>query len=220
MDDPHRILPSVRWVAPLVLLGLALIAAMPASAQSLCVVRTPLDDPSDIRVRSLGVGAASTTLHEGRPGFFEGTVRFVVYCGLDGELITGARIRVWATFPEAYIYDRSTGSWLLASDPASPVEVSLPTGEGDVIVRATEVNLAGGWEGYLGEARVTVSAAYDVALTGGGVAGAGSLGSGLPTASAGVWAQTPELGSLALFGAGAAGMAGYALARWRARRRG
>jgi hypothetical protein len=57
------------------------------------------------------------------------------------------------------------------------------------------------------------------ALGGGGVGslggGGGSFGGGIPANPA----QTPELGSLLLFGSGAAGMAAYGLARLRSRRR-
>jgi hypothetical protein len=52
-------------------------------------------------------------------------------------------------------------------------------------------------------------------VIGGGVGGTGGVGvGGGPNP-----ASTPELGSLVLFGTGAAGIAGYALTRWRARRR-
>ena len=54
----------------------------------------------------------------------------------------------------------------------------------------------------------------------GGVGPVGGLGGGLGSIPPGVNpAQTPELGSLVLFGAGAAGMAGYVTARWRGRKR-
>ena len=51
---------------------------------------------------------------------------------------------------------------------------------------------------------------------GGGGAGGGGAGAGVPFDPA----ATPELGSLVLFGSGAAGFAGYALTRLRAGRGG
>jgi hypothetical protein len=51
-----------------------------------------------------------------------------------------------------------------------------------------------------------------------GLGGQGDLGGGQFAPGVDP-AETPELGSLALFGSGAAGMAGYALNRLRSRRR-
>ena len=81
----------------------------------------------------------------------------------------------------------------------------------------------GVWGPLLGVAVLTLVAASPVAAQqnpGGGNPGGGNPGGGNPGGNLSVnVAATPELGSLALFGTGAAGMASYVLVRARARRR-
>jgi hypothetical protein len=176
---------------------------MPAAAASACDT-----SPAQIQVEFLGVGASNTSLVLGSDGYYTGNVLVHVYCGLDNSLITGAVVRMWTNVAGSAILDPSTNSWVDATNQASPVTINDPNGDVQVTVRTPSPGLTG-WKARIGADNVSVTQAFGQPVTG---------TDGYPTAQGGIWAQTPELDSLALFGSGALGLIGYALARRRASR--
>jgi hypothetical protein len=181
---------------------LALVSASPAAAQAAC------QDGSNVRVEFLGVGTSSSILMAQTDGtHYQGNVRVRVYCEGDGALIPNSTIQLTTntTAPGDAVFNPLTGQW---ESLANPVQVFLPTGELVVSLRTDDPNFAPGqWKAFIGSNTVTVTGAFGVPVATGGY----------PIATGGLWAQTPELSSLALFGTGAVGMAGYALTRLRAR---
>jgi hypothetical protein len=189
-NRPHALLGTALGLASL---GFV-VANSPAAAQSACF-------DGSVKVEFLGVGTSNTIIMEQIDGNYEGQVRVRVYCGADGQLIPNATVDMSTDVPN------STVNGLPATDPAA-VSLSIPSGEQLVTLRSTDPDLSG-WKAKVGTNTVTVTGAYGQSLN----------PSDYPTASGAIWAQTPELGSLALFGSGAAGMAGYVLTRLRARRK-
>jgi hypothetical protein len=184
-------------------LALAMVTASPAGAQTACTTSS-----GQVMVEFLGVGTNNTILMEQLDGAYQGDVRVRVYCGIDNQLVPNSVVRISTTVPNSFVRtDPSTNTWIAATEPAY-AEVSLPTGEGIISIKSPDPGLTG-WKARVGASTVIVTNAY-----GQPVAGTG----GYPTASGAIWAQTPALGSVALFGTGALGMASYALFRWRARR--
>jgi hypothetical protein len=184
-------------------LALALATASPAGAQTACTTSS-----GQVMVEFLGVGTNNTILMEQLDGAYQGDVRVRVYCGIDNQLVPNSVVRMSTTVPNSFVRtDASTNTWVAATEPAY-AEVSLPSGEGIVSIKSPDPGLTG-WKARVGASTVTVTNAFGQPLSGTG---------GYPTASGAIWAQTPELGSVALFGTGALGMAGFALLRWRARR--
>jgi len=189
------------WAAIVSVSLLTVMTAAPAAAQGAC------QDGSNVMVEFLGVGTSSTILMAQTDGtHFQGDIRVRVYCGLDGSLIPNSTIQLSTntTAPGDAVFNPLTGQWQSLS---SPVQISLSTGELVISLRTEDPNFAAGqFRAAIGTNTVTVTGAYGVTLP----------GNGLPMATGGLWAQTPELSSLALFGTGVAGMAGYALTRLRA----
>lgn len=181
------------------LLALGVLTAMPASAQAAC------QNSTGVLVEFLGVGTSNTIIMEQVGGSFQGDVRVRVYCGLDGALIPNATVSLTTTVPNSQVLQGST--WQAATSP-SAVVISLPTGESTITLRSSDPNLTG-WKARVGTNTVTVTGAYGMVIS----------PTDYPTATGAIWAQTPELSSVALFGSGALGMAGYALTRMRAARR-
>jgi hypothetical protein len=189
--------------------GLALLAggafgatAMPAAAQSACDA-----SPGNILVEFLGVGTSNTILAQGADGSYQGNVLVHVYCGLDGSPVTNAVVSIYSNVPGSAVYDPSTGTWNDATNPSSPVSINVPTGDQQIALRTDDPNLTG-WKARVGADTVNVVQAFGQTVSG---------TDGYPVAQGGIWAQTPELDSLSLFGSGAAGLVGYLLLRRRAR---
>jgi hypothetical protein len=176
------------------LVGLVLVSTTPAAAQSAC------QDGGNVLVEFLGVGTSNTVLMAQVAGGYEGQVRVRVYCGADGTLVPNSAVEMWTNVPNSSI----NGTPATESDP---VTVRLPSGEDLVWIRSDNPDLSG-WKARVGTNTVTVIGAYGSTID----------PKDYPTASGAIWAQTPELGSLALFGSGAAGMAGYGFMRLRAAR--
>jgi hypothetical protein len=178
--------------------GIGVVGVVPVSAQSAC------GGPGNVAVEFLGVGTSNTILME-QAGGFQGDVRVRVYCGTDGSLVPNSTVALSTSVPNSsVILPSGTHD---ATEPAVAT-VPLPTGEALISIRSSDPNL-NGWKAKVGTNTVTVTGAYGTNLN----------PSDYPTASGALWAQTPELSSLALFGSGALGMAGYGLARLRAMRR-
>ena len=191
--------------------GLALIAGASLSMASAPVAAANAcdTDPTNVLVEFLGVGASNTILVLGGDGYYTGNVLVHVYCGLDGSPVTNAIVGMWTTVPGSAIYDPNTATWADATNSANPVSISVPTGDQQLTLRTSTPDLSG-WRARVGADTVTVTQAFGQTVTGTG---------GYPTASAAIFAQTPELDSLSLFGVGAAGLVGYSLMRRRARSR-
>ena len=190
--------------------GIALVAGgalgagtMPVAAASACDAT-----PGNIQVEFLGVGTSNTILAQGGDGYYQGNVLIHVYCGIDGSPVTDAVVSIYTNVAGSAVYDPSSSTWDDATDPNNPVSVNVPTGDQQVAVRTLDPNLSG-WKARVGADTVNVLQAYGQTITG---------TDGYPTASGGLWAQTPELDSLSLFGSGAAGIVGYLLMRRRARK--
>jgi hypothetical protein len=177
-------------------------APMPVAAASAC-------NSSQIQVEFLGVGASNTVLVLGGDNYYTGNVLVHVYCGLDGTPITDSIISMWTTLAGTGVLDATSNSWLDATSSAHPVAISVPTGDQQITIRALDPGLSG-WRARVGSDTVSVTQAFGQVVTG---------ADGFPNANAGIWAQTPELDSLSLFGSGAMGLIGYALLRRRARGR-
>jgi hypothetical protein len=191
----------LRWCLFAGLAGVALLSATPAAAQGSCM------SGGAIQVEFLGVGTSNTIIMEQIDGAFQGDVLVKVYCSLDGSPIPNAQISMETTVPNSFVSYPSGSPWQPATDPSAATMVLL-SGQGQVTIRSNDPGL-NGWKAVVGATTVTVT----------GVGGQVFAASDYPSAGGKIWAQTPELGSIALFGAGAAGMAGYALARLRQRRR-
>jgi hypothetical protein len=193
---------SAAAIATLALVSasLWLWTASPAAAQS-----TACLNGTGVLVEFLGVGTSNTIIMEQIDGAYQGDVRVHAYCGLDGQNVPNATITISTTVANSFIL--LGGTWQPATAPAS-VAIFLPTGEAVITIRSTNPNLTG-WKAMVGTNTVTVTGAYGQPLP----------DNAYPTASGSIWAQTPELASIALYGTGALGLAGIMLARLRARRR-
>jgi len=181
------------------LASLGVVSTIPVSAQSAC------QGPDGVQVEFLGVGASNTILYE-EAGGFRGDVRVRVYCGADGSLIPNSTVSLSTTVPNSAVI-LPGGAEQPASDPAVAT-IAVPTGETLVTIKSSDPDL-NGWKARVGKSTVTVTGAYGTALS----------PADYPLAEGALYAQTPELSSLALFGSGALGMAGYGLTRLRAMRR-
>jgi hypothetical protein len=181
------------------LTGLASVSSLPVAAQSACQ-----GSGGEVLVEFLGAGTSNTVLMQQQSGAYEGEVRVRVYCGLTGEVIPNAQVEIESTLPGDAVLDPTTGNWVPMS---SPVAISVPAGERLITIRSSDPLLsAPNYRARVGTSTVTVVGAFGQALP----------GNEFPTATGMIWAQTPELGSLALFGAGAASLVGYGLTRMRA----
>jgi hypothetical protein len=193
---------------PVQLAAFATLAAASFAAAPFPVAAASACDTSQIQVEFLGVGASNTILTLGGDGYYTGNVMVRVFCGLDNSAVTGAVINMWTTVNGSAILEASSNTWKNATDSAHPVAINVPTGDQQITIRALDPGLAG-WRARVGSDTVTVTQAFGQAVTG---------NDGFPNVNAGIWAQTPELDSLSLFGTGALGLVGYALLRRRARR--
>jgi hypothetical protein len=182
--------------------GGAFAAAPAAADQSACN-----SDPSNIQVEFLGLGASNAVLVLGGDGYYTGNIMVHVYCGIDNSPVTGAAVSMWTSLPGSAIYDPSNGGWDDATVSSNPAIVNVPTGDQQITLRTSQPNLSG-WNARVGSDTIAVTEAYGQSVP---------ANDGDPSVHNGIWAQTPELDSLSLFGAGTAGLIGYALLRRRAR---
>lgn len=213
--------------AALALWGAGLAATPEAFAQT-C--------PPAVNVTVLGINESSppTAPGSGAPnivllgptatGQFSATVRVRVFCTNTGNLIPNSTVQLCAflTNPPATAgqrvfingtqvncsIDESTGNIIVpanASVPGllGPVVLALPTGEGDFNITADAVPGA-------------IDLAVRVGVQTAQITNAGTLvvpTGNSPRVAANLFEATPELGSIALFGAGVLGLAGYAARR-------
>lgn len=195
---------SLQLAGAVLITGSALgLASTPVAAASACDA-----DPANIEVEFLGVGASNTVLILGGDGYYQGNVLVHVYCGLDNSLVTNAVVGMYTNLPGSAVFNPVTNGWDDATNSSSPVSINVPTGDQEITLRTSSPDLSG-WRARVGSDVVTVTQAYGQAVNG---------TDGYPVANAGIWAQTPELDSISLFGSGAAGLVGYLLLRRRASR--
>jgi hypothetical protein len=200
--------------------GLALAVMVLAAVSPAMAAPAPnnCDGTGTIAVQLLALQSAqNATMMAQTDGSYTRTIRVRVFCNGDqdppndiGEVIN-AQIAFWIDLTgkdvdpnlEIYVGEKS------ATNAGEPVLVDAPDGFADVKLRSSDpdiLDLANGqWRAKLGTSNTIVTRAF----------GADISSDDSPGLSGNLWAQTPELGSLALFGAGAAGMAGYALTRLR-----
>ena len=194
----------------------AAVAALAAAAMTLLLGGTALADPApnNCGAPSMATGvqfltlqsASNLTLFAQSDGSFTADVRVRVFCtdgGVDIGEVIGSRIQIGTTVPN------TTVNGLTATSPAAAA-IDVPTGITTLHLRSTDPGLsATQWFARVGSDTVTISLAFDQSVSSGDS----------PVQIGRVFAQTPELDSLMLFGAGATGFAVYALTRRRARRR-
>lgn len=192
--------PTGRIVrgAVLGLIGMALAAATPAAAQTAyttaeCRAQTGSNGKQKGQVTvHFAQGSGDVTLIAQGPAFIA-RVEVRVECKVAGDvlgLVTDAAVVFSTTVPNATFDGLPSG-----------VSILVPGGTSTVTMSSTDPGLAAGQvSAQVGTETVTLvgSTNFD---------------------RENVYARTPELGSLALFGAGAAGMASYGLTRLRAGRR-
>jgi hypothetical protein len=163
-------------------------------------------DPSMVTgVQFLSLQSAQNlTLVAQADGTFTADVQVRVFCkrgSVDIGDVAGSKIQVSTTVPNTSIN---------GVDASSPVTIDVPTGLTTVHISSTNPGLAAHqWFARVGSDTTFVSIAFDRSVS----------FDDSPVQIGRVFAQTPELDSLVLFGAGAVGMGGYALSRLRARRR-
>jgi hypothetical protein len=149
--------------------------------------------------------AQNLTLFQQSDGSFTTDVRVRVFCmkaGVDLGEVTGSQIRISTTVPN------TTVNGIDATGIGATI--NIPSGIASLQLRSTNPGLSSSqWWARVGSDTMSVSLAFDQAVS----------ADDSPVQIGRVFAQTPELGSLLLFGSGAAGFAGYAITRRRARRR-
>jgi hypothetical protein len=154
-------------------------------------------------------------------------------CAVLANQVNNATLRV-----SGIGFDPS-GAQASVNSPSQVANCSIDTATGTVTGQAAAISVPYGYANVtidtaypldpnstfalIGREAVILTSAYGGSLqTGSGIAAGGlptNTFSGAPAFGPGVWAQTPELDSLALFGTGALGLVGYGLTRLRAGRK-
>jgi hypothetical protein len=172
------------------------------------------DGTGTVAVQFLALQSAQNVTMLAQPdGSYARTMRARAYCTDSADPpndigeVTNAQVAVWI--------DANPGLDILvngqsATNRDAPVLINAANGFADITISSTDPDIldvsTGQWKAKVGRNNVVIARAFNSAIPSGDA----------PEQSGALWAQTPELGSLALFGAGAAGMAGYALTRLRA----
>jgi len=223
-------------------IGLGLLAVTPVAAQSNTC------SSGGVQVWLLGLqqdqsGHQGIILGSQQDGSFAGTFQVHVVCNGPTSTtdITNASVDVCAVLANpganaslrisAVGFDPS-GAQPSVNTPAQTANCTIDTSSGTVSGQPAAVLLPFGYANVTIASSTPLDANSDFALVGReSVILAQAYGTSLQTASSpltfagspafspGVWAQTPELDSLVLFGSGAVGIAGYAVLRLRAARR-
>jgi hypothetical protein len=181
------------------------IGAMPAAA-SLAPVNCAAPN-YQIGVAFMGMSAAQNIVLQQRPDLrYEGQVTVRVFCmqgTTDLGEVANAQVAITTSVPDI------TFDGYVAT-PTTPVNISLPIGIKVVDIVADQNTLAADqFFARVGGDSITAVKAYGSSIPDGyGLTMTGNL-----------FAATPELDSLMLFGTGGLGLAGYALMRRRARRK-
>jgi hypothetical protein len=234
----------VAWGPVFGLAALALVGVSPVAAQSTgtCV------SGSTIQVWLINLtqdqdGHQGIILTSQPDGSFSGTFQVQVVCSTGPTLVTNAQVGICSVIPTDPTASSSLRVSAVGFDPTgvnpsvnTPPEtancsidsngvvtgqaanVNLPYGIANVTITSSDPLPANTDFAWVGREGVIVTSAYGQSLQVGSTSTTTTY-STTPAFSPGIWAQTPELDSLLLFGSGAAGMAGYAIMRLRASRR-
>ena len=211
-----RVAQTGWGAAALGAIAMTLASATPAAAISAdqCAAQS-----GTIAARAVAVSQGETiTLYQMGDGTVQGSATLEVFCrARDGSNlgpVENARVRITVT-PEDGITVPLTVSGVGVLPPGTnPAFIGPFTGPTTFRITAPEAVLPPGVATLLVGTHVEVVVqAWGGSLTdpSGATLRPGTFGD--------ILAQTPELSSLALFGSGAAGLGGYALMRFRSRRR-
>lgn len=194
----HRFPPAARagWPIVLGLIGMALTAAPPAAAQA-ALTQQECETQGQVTVH-FPHGYGEATLVAQPDGTYAGTIEVYADCKLSN-------VKGSATRPPVLGVTVVLTTTLAGATISPPRALTGADGRASFVVTAPSTILAAGVvSAQVGEEIVTVASGLNL--------GANDTEK--------LWAQTPELSSLALFGAGSAGLAGYGLLRLRTVRRG
>jgi hypothetical protein len=231
------------------LLGLGLVAATPVAAQSTSCgsgVQVWMLGLQQDQNGHQGIILQPVANSGGFSGTFQVQV---VCAGPSGnQAVTGATVDICAVLANTATnatlrvsgvgFDPS-GAQPSVNSPAQVANCNIDTATGTVTGQAAAISVPYGYANvtidtaypldpnstfaFVGREAVILTSAYGGSLlTGTGTTSSGqptNTYSGAPAFSPGVWAQTPELDSIALFGSGALGLVGYGLMRLRASRK-
>jgi hypothetical protein len=233
----------LAWGPLFGLVGLGLVGAMPAAAQS-----NACDTSSGVQVWLLGLqqdqdGHQGIILGSQEDGSFAGTFQVHIVCNgpTSTSDVTGAMVDMCSVLanPVANASLRisgvgfdPTGTNASVDTPAQTANCTIDTSSGVVSGQPASISVPFGYANvtftsstplpdhsdfaFVGRQSVILAQAYGDTLQTGQNPLTFSMA---PAFSPGVWAKTPELDSLFLFGSGAAGFASYAMLRLRAARR-
>lgn len=152
--------------------------------------------------------AQNITMSQGNGGLFYRDITARVMC-LDsnqGDLgeIPNSVVSIWTNVPSTTVNGQP------ANDPNHPVQVNAPDGFAHMQIISSAPDLTGGaFTAKVGQDTMWVYQAFNQLVPSGWS----------PIQIGNVWASTPEMDSVLLFGSGAAGMVSYALLRRRASRK-
>ncbi|MBV9893817.1 MAG: hypothetical protein JO020_06595 [Chloroflexi bacterium] len=231
------------------LLGLGLVAATPVAAQSSTCgsgVQVWMLGLSQNQNGHQGIIMQPVANSGGFSGTFQVQV---VCAGPNGnQPVTGATVDICAVLANPVTnatlrvsgvgFDPS-GAQSSVNSPSQVANCSIDTATGTVSGQAAAISVPYGYANvtidtaypldpnstfaFIGRQAVILTSAYGGSLLTGTGTGTGgqptNTYAGSPAFSPGVWAQTPELDSIALFGSGALGLVGYGLMRLRAARK-
>jgi hypothetical protein len=156
-------------------------------------------------VAFMGLSAAQNLVLQQQPDLtYQGQVTIRVFCSLNGQdlgEVTNAEVAITSTVPNVTFDGKPATT-------SNPAHIDLPLGMETVTIAAPQSTLAvNQFFARIGENNVVTVEAYNQEVP---------TGYGL-NMNGNVFAATPELDSLALFGSGAVGLAGYVVMRRRAR---
>jgi len=207
-----------RLAALASVVGMMALGAMPAAAQSAACAESDL----------YFAWSEVNLMQEAGSNIWSSPVTVSAFCKDAANPIVGATIRQLTVVSNLSFLEgtlRPEGPYeqltLFGADLDAPTGVITDaSGHATLILRVRDTSATGYLADTLeasGKPAIPIGLHIEYATaTSDLIAGDGTyaLGGGF------VYAATPELGSLALFGTGAMGMAGYAMMRFRARRRG
>jgi hypothetical protein len=195
--------PGAPWLAAMGLLAMGLVSAAPASAQQ---VATSCDQSNESLGLAVEPAGTKVTVTAQADGTFTGSLFIRVYCwdfvnDVDLGNVPNAQVSITTSAL------RTTFDGEPATDTQGAL-INLPTGSASIPVVTTDPALSGLAFGQIGFNTVVDTMAFGTPVS----------TSDQFTWTGKIFAQTPELDSLVLFGSGGASLAGYLLLRRRSRR--
>lgn len=212
----NRVRSALAQTAWAFLLGVSTLAVVTTSPAAASPAPNNCDGTGTLAVELLGLrSAVNATMMAQTDGSYATNVQVRVFCtsdtGADIGEVSNAQVAIWIELaPGRTGVIKINGQ---VATEAAPATISAPEGIVEVTISSTDPNILniaqGEWRAKVGYEWSAVASAFGTAVDPGDS----------PLMRGTLWAQTPELSSLALFGTGAAGMAGYALTRMRAFRK-